>query len=63
MNESRGAEGNSCTDADDVERDDAELAGAVVEHPQPQQVALLQRVVGDRLLGDEDPVGSSAGAA
>jgi len=38
-----------------VERDDVELSGALVEDAQPQQVSRVQRVVGDRLLGDEDP--------
>ena len=42
--------------ADHVERDDVEVAGAVVEYPQAQEIAEVQRVVGDRLLGDEDPV-------
>ena len=42
MNESFGAEGNSCTMPDDVERDDAEAAAALVEHPQLQQVARAQ---------------------
>ena len=39
MNESFGADGNSCTIADDVERHDAEAAGRAVEDAQPQQVA------------------------
>src|SRR5207245_1848575 len=41
---------------DDVERRDPEVAGRAVEHAQLEQVADPQRVVGDRLLGDEDPV-------
>src|SRR5205807_315169 len=43
-------------DADHVEGDDVEAPTAVVEHAQAQQVAKVQRVVGDRLLGDEDPI-------
>ena len=58
MKESRGRRGELLHGADDVEGDDAEAAAAVVEDPQPQQVARLQRVVGDRLFGDEDAVGA-----
>ena len=43
-----------------MERDDLEAARAVVEHAQPEQVAELQRVVGDRLLRDEHAVGRRA---
>ena len=39
-----------------MERHDLEAAAAVVEHAQAQQIAEAERVVGDRLLGDEDPV-------
>ena len=56
MNESFGADGNSWTIADDVEGRDAETAGRVVENAQAQQVAEVERVVGDRLPRDEDAV-------
>ena len=63
MNESRGRGRELLHDTDDVERDDVEAAGAVVEHAQAQQVAEVQRVVADRLLRDEDPVGRARAAA
>ena len=44
-------------DPDHVEGDDAEAAAPVVEDAQPQQVSPPKRVVGDRLLRDQDPVG------
>ena len=43
-------------DAGDMERHDVEVAGAVVEHAQAQQIAEVELVVADRLLGDEDAV-------
>ena len=46
MNESRGAEGNSCTTPATWNGTTWKLPGAVVEHAQPQQVAEVQRVVG-----------------
>ena len=63
MNESRGSGREFLHDADHVERDDVELAGAVVEDAQAQQVAEAEGVVANRLLGDEDPVrpGTQAG--
>ena len=42
MNESFGADGNSCTMPTTWNGDDAEPAGALVEHAQPQQVAELR---------------------
>ena len=56
MNESRGADGNSWTTPTTWNGTTWKLPGAVIEHAQAQQVAEVQRVVADRLLGDEDPV-------
>ena len=47
-------------DARDVEVDDVEATGGAVEHAQVEQIAEVQLVVGDRLLGDEDRVGARA---
>ena len=47
-------------DPDDVEVDRAEATAAMVEHAQPQQVAEAERIVGDRLLRDEDAVAGGA---
>src|SRR4029077_406454 len=39
-----------------VERRDTEAAGGVVEHPQTQQIAEIEAVVGNRLARDENAV-------
>ena len=60
MNESRGADGNSWTTPTTWKGTTWKRPVRVVEHAQPEQVAESQRVVGDRLLRDEDPVGRRA---
>ena len=62
MNESRGRGRELLHDPGDVEGDDVEAAGGAVEHAQVEQIAEVQLVVGDRLLGDEDPVGRARAA-
>ena len=43
-------------DADDMERNDPEATGALVEHAESEQIVQLERVVGDGLLGDDHAV-------